>query len=111
VKLPVAEPPALIDTAPGGGVVTGGVVGGGVVAGGVPPPVKLTQFTLNPAESSAMRSTCWPAASEMPVRVTVVQVCQPPVEGMVRAPVTFTPSTSTCSVPPLDCEATRAFRV
>src|SRR5512138_2496172 len=89
----------------------GGVVGGGVVGGGVPPLVRLTQLRLNPAASTAMRMTCWPAVSEKLLEVTVVQVCQPPVDGMDIVPVTFAPSISACSEPPPDCDAVRPLSV
>jgi hypothetical protein len=43
--------------------------------------------------------------------MTVCQVCQPPVLGTARVPVTFTPSTSTWKFPPATAEATRALKV
>ena len=43
--------------------------------------------------------------------LTVDQFCQPPVEASVTVPLTFAPSISTCSVPPVESEATRASSV
>src|SRR5512134_3427047 len=69
MKLPVAEPPALIDTLPGGGVVTGGVVGGGVVTGGVvgggvvgvgPPPATVMALILGFSVTAVNWITTWP---------------------------------------------------
>ena len=48
-----------------------------------------------------------PAGNETPVFVTVCHVSQLPVFGSVMAPVTLTPSTVRCTVPPPPLEATR----
>src|SRR5262249_57551275 len=82
---------------------------GNVVQLPVPPLVKRSQLTLKPPESRARRITWLPALSVTPL-LTVVQFCQPPVEGRLTLPLTFAPSISTCSVPPVERDATRASR-
>src|SRR5262245_25398308 len=90
--------------------VPAGVAGGvGVLL------VKRNQFRLATAPLLALVSndtftTCWPAVRLIPVLVMVVQVCQPPVLGTVRLPVTSTPPISTCSFPPAPGLDTRRVR-
>src|SRR5512139_3105472 len=87
VKLPVADPPALIDTALGGGVVTGGVVGGGVVTGGVvgggvvgsvPPAVTVMALILGFSVTAVNWITTWPLALAVVLKVRAMARSAPP---------------------------------
>src|SRR5215831_15439250 len=62
------------------------------------------------AVSNTTRITCAPAAGSVTVADTVLNVCHPPVSGIVSAPVTLTPPNSTWNVPPCPADATRASR-
>src|SRR5512139_3587354 len=92
VKLPVAEPPALIDTLLGGGVVTGGVVGGGVVTGGVvgggvvgvwPPPATVMALILGFSVTAVNWITTWPLALAMVSKVRAMARLAPPAEAKI----------------------------
>ena len=58
------------------------------------------------ALSKTSRAVWGPAAS-VTVPVTVCQFCQPPVLGIVSAPVTLAPFISRWNVPPVAGAATR----
>ena len=70
-----------------------------------------TQFRLpnadTPGASKTTLATCGPAPSVTTFEI-VVHVCQPPVAGIVSAPVTLIPPNSTWNVPPGVGAATRA---
>src|SRR5512134_2533225 len=87
MKLPVTGPPALIDTAPGGGVVTGGVVGGGVVTGGVvaggvvgvgPPPATVIALILGFSVTAVNWITTWPLALAVVLKERAMARLAPP---------------------------------
>src|SRR5205085_756571 len=83
-KLPVAAPPALIDTVP----VIGVAVGVGVSVGPPPEALNFHQLKLNrkPLPPVNLRyKSCIPVAL-LTVQVFVTQVCQPPVPGTAQVP-------------------------
>ncbi|OGZ56429.1 MAG: hypothetical protein A3G60_02245 [Candidatus Ryanbacteria bacterium RIFCSPLOWO2_12_FULL_47_9c] len=57
-------------------------------------------------ESETILIICWPEDRETFGMETAVQVCQPPVFGMVMVPVLFTPLNSIWKVPPAPDAAT-----
>ena len=85
--------------------------GGGGGGGGLEPGANqtLTRCRLTLPVSNTTRIDCVPAFSVTVFR-TVVQVCQPPVDGTPTPPVLSSPLNSTCSVPP-PTEATRKSKL
>src|SRR5258706_13709051 len=73
----------------------------------MPNQLKLPTDPLELLASMTTLTPGGPADSAMPVLVTVVHVCQPPVFGTAMDPVLFTPSTSMWNEPPVPLHATR----